>query len=154
MEAHDARAERLVPHRGGMLWIDRVIHCDAEGVVAEATIRAEHLMAEDAAPGLPAWFGIEYMAQTIAAWAGARDWRAGREPGIGFLLGSRRYECDVPAFPVGSVLTVQVSAELIGDNGLGMFACRILQQDRVLATANVSVFEPPDAAAYLESGEA
>ena len=37
MEAHDAAVERLVPHRGGMLWIDRVLHCDADGVVAEAT---------------------------------------------------------------------------------------------------------------------
>lgn len=42
----------------------------------------------------------------------------------------------------------------MGDNGLGMFACRILHGEAVLATANISVFEPPDAAAYLESGEA
>ena len=41
--------------------------------------------------------------------------------------------------------------ELLGDNGLGMFRCRILADGDELATANVSVFEPPDALAYLES---
>ena len=40
MDARDAAVERLVPHRGAMSWLDRVIHCDADGVIAEATIRA------------------------------------------------------------------------------------------------------------------
>jgi predicted hotdog family 3-hydroxylacyl-ACP dehydratase len=35
-----------------------------------------------------------------------------------------------------------------------MFACRILAGDVEVAVANVSVFEPRDAMAYLESGEA
>ncbi len=42
----------------------------------------------------------------------------------------------------------------MGENGLGMFACRILAGATELAVANVSVFEPRDAMAYLESGEA
>lgn len=58
MDARDAVVERLVPHRGGMLWIDRVVHCDAGGVVAEATIRPDHLLADEDAPGLPAWMEI------------------------------------------------------------------------------------------------
>ena len=37
----------------------------------------------------------------------------------------------------------------MGDNGLGMFACRLLDGDDEVATANVSVFEPPDPDAYL-----
>jgi len=37
----------------------------------------------------------------------------------------------------------------MGDNGLGMFACSILDGDEELAVANVSVFEPPDPDAYL-----
>jgi hypothetical protein len=49
---------------------------------------------------------------------------------------------------------VEAQCELMGENGLGMFACRILAGDVELAVANVSVFEPRDAMAYLESGEA
>ncbi|WP_020202869.1 MULTISPECIES: ApeP family dehydratase [Cupriavidus] len=138
----------LVPHAGAMRLLDELLGADEERAVARATVRATQLFVDEA--GMPGWVGIEYMAQTIAAWAGARDWRAGREPGIGFLLGSRRYECDVPAFPVGSVLTVQVSAELIGDNGLGMFACALSLDGREVARANVSVFQPADARAFLQ----
>ena len=39
----------------------------------------------------------------------------------------------------------------MGENGLGMFACRILVDDEVAATANLSVFEPPDEAAFVNS---
>ena len=94
------------------------------------------------------------MAQAIAAWAGCRARHAGRAPSIGFLLGTRRYTAHQPFFAAGSCLRVEANCELLGENGLGMFACRILAGATELAVANVSVFEPRDAMAYLESGEA
>ncbi|MEG9858998.1 beta-ketoacyl synthase N-terminal-like domain-containing protein [Stenotrophomonas sepilia] len=120
---------------------------EAELVVPEAG-----LFVED--DQVPAWVGIEYMAQAIAAWAGCRARAAGRPPQLGFLLGSRRYSSARSSFPSGSRLRVQARCELLGDNGLGMFACRILAGEEEWATANVSVFEPADAMAYLESGQA
>ena len=141
--------ERLVPHRGGMLWLDRVLHVDDDLVIAEAVVRDDHPLLADEA--VPAFAGLEYMAQAIAAWAGCRARSAGREPSIGFLLGTRRYESRVTWFVAGALLRVEATRELLGDNGLGMFRCRILEDGDELATANVSVFEPPDAMAYLES---
>ena len=150
MEAHDAAVERLVPHRGGMLWIDRVLHCDADGVVAEATVHAHHLLADEHDPGLPAWLGIEYMAQGIAAWAGGRALARGDAVKPGFLLGTRRYQCHRPWLAYGLRLRIECRCELMGDNGLGLFACRLLDGEEELAVANVSVFEPPDPDAYLD----
>ncbi|EON20109.1 beta-hydroxyacyl-ACP dehydratase [Cupriavidus sp. GA3-3] len=138
----------VVPHGGAMLLLDALVHADDEGCTARATVQPAQLFTN--AAGMPGWVGIEYMAQAIAAWAGMRDRRAGRAPGIGFLLGSRRYECDVPAFPIGSELTISVRAELIGDNGLGQFACRLALDGREVARANVSVFQPADAQAFLQ----
>ena len=150
MTAPDAAVERLVPHRGGMLWLERVLHCDEDGVIAEAIVDADHLLAEDDAEGLPAWVGIEYMAQAIAAWAGGRALARGEAVKPGFLLGSRRYECRRPLLAFGLRLRIEARRELFGDNGLGMFACRLLDGDEEIASANVSVFEPPDPAAYLD----
>ena len=149
MDPCDAAVERLVPHRGGMLWIDRVLHCDADNVVAEATVHAHHLLADENDPGLPAWLGIEYMAQGIAAWAGGRALSRGEPVKPGFLLGTRRYHCHQPWLPFGLRLRIECHRELMGDNGLGMFACRLLDGEREIAGANVSVFEPPDPDAYL-----
>jgi predicted hotdog family 3-hydroxylacyl-ACP dehydratase len=143
--------EDVVPHRGPMCLLDRVLHWDAETIQTEVVVPHEGLFVRDG--GVPAWVGIEYMAQAIAAWAGCRARDAGRAPGIGFLLGSRRYTCTQELFPSGTRLVITARCELLGDNGLGMFACTVLAGEEQWAVANVSVFEPTDALAYLESGE-
>ncbi|GAB2502226.1 ApeP family dehydratase [Arenimonas alkanexedens] len=149
MDVRDEAIERLLPHRGGMLWIDRVLQVDAENVVAEATVRDDHLLLGDSGDAVPAWVGIEYMAQAIAAWAGARALARDEAVKPGFLLGSRRYEAHWHQLPVGSLLRIEAHCELMGENGLGLFACRLLVGEAIVATASVSVFEPPDPDAYL-----
>ena len=68
--ALDAPAvESLVPHRGTMSLLDRVLAVDEEQALAEVDVGPASLFAQ--ADGVPAWVGIEYMAQTVAAWAGA-----------------------------------------------------------------------------------
>jgi len=137
----------LVPHRGTMSWLHRVISVDAERVVAEADIAEDSLFLRGGQ--LDAWIGIEYMAQTIAAWAGHRARREGRSIALGFLVGTRRYDVHRQSFKVGECLRIEASCELMADNGLGMFACRILVGGEVAATANLSVFEPPEGEAFL-----
>jgi predicted hotdog family 3-hydroxylacyl-ACP dehydratase len=150
-ETRDTAVERLVPHRGGMLWLTRVLRVDEDGVDAEAVVREEHLLADPEADGLPGWVGIEYMAQGIAAWAGGRALARGETVKAGFLLGSRRYECRRPLLAWGLRLRIEARREFMGDNGLGMFACRLLDGDEEIAVANVSVYEPPDPQAFLDS---
>jgi predicted hotdog family 3-hydroxylacyl-ACP dehydratase len=134
----------FVPHRGPMCLLDRLVEADEERAVAEVDVPFDGLFVCDGE--VPAWVGIEYMAQAIAAWAGARAVRAGGRPRLGFLLGSRRYEARCAGFPSGVTLRVEARCELIGSNGLGMFDCRILLGGDTVATARVSVFEPPEGA--------
>jgi predicted hotdog family 3-hydroxylacyl-ACP dehydratase len=130
-----------VPHRGAMNLLETVERCDDESIIARVRVPAEGLFT--GADGVPAWVGIEYMAQAVAAWSGARARGAGGSPRIGYLLGSRRYEAVVPAFEIGAELQVFAQCELMGANGLGLFDCRITQDGRVLASGRLSVFEPP-----------
>jgi predicted hotdog family 3-hydroxylacyl-ACP dehydratase len=139
----------VVPHSGRMLLVDALLESDADAVMVSALVRPDNPFAD--AEGVPAWVGIEYMAQAVAAWAGCRALERGERARIGFLLGTRRYECDGAHFRFGAQLRVEARRELFGENGLGMFACRILEDGRELARANLSVFEPPDPAAFLES---
>ena len=132
-----------------MLLVDRLVHWDDETVAVELAVPSDSPFHVDG--GVPAYVGVEYMAQAVACWAGCQARGRGEPPSIGFLLGTRRYECAVPLFSSGQVLRVEARREILGENGLGVFACRILAADRELATANVSVFEPTDAMAYLET---
>ena len=141
--------EQVIPHRGTMLLVDRLVDWSEDSVRVELRVPADGPF--HAGDGVPAWVGVEYMAQAVACWAGCQARSRGLPPPIGFLLGTRRYECSVPVFATGTVLQVEARRELMGDNGLGVFACRILAGDEEIATANVSVFEPPDALAYMES---
>jgi predicted hotdog family 3-hydroxylacyl-ACP dehydratase len=139
-----------IPHRGAMQLLDRVIAADDEHAVAEVDIAEDGLFFREG--HVPAWIGIEYMAQTISAWAGGRARRSGATgPRIGLLLGSRRYTAHCAGFPAGATLRIEARCELNGANGLGLFDCRITQGDTELATARVAVFEPEDAMAMLKS---
>ena len=142
--------EQVIAHRGAMRLVDRVIDYDDERIAVAVDVPHDGLF--HSAHGVPAWVGIEYMAQAVACWAGCMARLRGVPPPVGFLLGTRRYECTVPHFEPGLSLQIQAQREVMGDNGLGVFACRILAGDEELARAHVSVFEPPDAKAFLDGG--
>lgn len=142
----------LVPHRRAMSWLDRIVYADAQQVRAQAQVRAHGLFVR--AGRIDAWVGIEYMAQAIAAWAGQRARQQGRPVALGFLLGTRRYDARRPWFAVGERLCIQAQCELMGSNGLGLFHCRIDVGEAggpAAALASLSVFEPQDGPAFLQS---
>ncbi|MES2039448.1 MAG: hotdog family protein [Pseudomonadota bacterium] len=140
----------LVPHDGEMVLLDRVLSADDENLCAEVSIRPETLFCE--ASGVGAWVGIEYMAQAIAAHAGYLAQLRGEPVKVGFLLGSRRYDCNQPAFALGSVLHIHVHKALQGDNGLGAFECQIRDSANgaSLANATITVFQPANVKDFLQ----
>jgi predicted hotdog family 3-hydroxylacyl-ACP dehydratase len=140
----------LVPHSGAMSLLGRLLAADDETLCAEVTIGPETLFCDGREVG--AWVGVEYMAQAVAAHAGYCAHLRGEPVKVGFLLGSRRYQCSVPGFVVGTVLKVHVQRALQGENGLGAFECRI--EDGLtrepLASATVTVFQPENVEEFLQ----
>ena len=130
----------LLPHAGPMVLLDRVISVDEDSLLAEVCIRSDSLFCNGG--GVGAWVGVEYMAQAIGAWAGYTAQLRGEPVKLGFLLGTRRYECRRPIFLLGSVLRVHVQRLFQSENGLGSFECTIDNEEGRVATANVTVFQP------------
>lgn len=141
--------EHYLPHRGTMQLLDRLLAAGPEFAIAQVRVPRDSLFHQ--VQGVPGWVAIEYMAQTVAAWAGWNALQRQQSVKLGFLLGSRKFVALQPFIAPGSVLQVHVSCELMGDNGLGMFDCQVLDGEQVLATAKVSVFEPTDGRAYLSA---
>lgn len=148
----ESRVENWIPHRGAMRLLDRILAVDEQRVLAEVEVPFDGLFVREGA--VPAWVGIEYMAQAVSAWAGARGRRAGGPPRPGLLLGSRRYEAHCQSFASGALLRVEALCDLVGGNGLGTFSCRILQGERELAIARIAVFDPPAGADLLQGARA
>ncbi|MDH3444096.1 MAG: 3-hydroxylacyl-ACP dehydratase [Deltaproteobacteria bacterium] len=137
----------LVPHSDRMVLLDRVVAADVDSLCAETTIRDDSLFYTEG--GVGAWVGLEYMAQTIAAYAGYAAYLR-REPiKPGFVLGTRRFESQRPMFPLGSVLQIYAMKVLQNDSGLGSFDCRIEAAAGTLATASLTVHQPAEIDDFL-----
>ena len=130
--------ETLLPHSGSAVLLDRVIIFDAESMTTELTVRSDGLYGDE--QSVPAWLGIEYMAQTVAAVEGMQRRLAGATPDLGFLLGTRRYLSSVDSFATGSILTVTVK-RLIEDLGMSVFECTITGEG-VEVSAKINVYQP------------
>jgi predicted hotdog family 3-hydroxylacyl-ACP dehydratase len=134
--------ESVVPHTGAMVLLDQVEEWDAPFADEQ---------------GVPAWVGIELMAQTIAAFGGCHARRANQPVTIGFLVGSRRYSASQAYFPVGAQLQVNVKEIVTSEQGLSVFECilrgRGVHSD-ISASANINVFQPDDPEQFLQSGHA
>jgi len=132
--------EDFVLHRESMLFIDELIDIDVESATCGWTI-AEDFELVVPGYGVPAYAGVEYMAQCIAVHAGAVARAMGLSPPLGYLLGSRHYRTSVAWLETG-VIYRSTCQELVRDSqGMGSFACRILRDGECIADANLAVLQ-------------
>jgi predicted hotdog family 3-hydroxylacyl-ACP dehydratase len=137
----------LIPHAGDMILIDKVLRFADEDIETQLTVRPGGLFSQ-ADGSLPAWVGIELMAQSVAAYAGCQARLADKPVELGFLLGTRNFQCNVERFPVGSTLHIKALRSLQDDNGMGVFECH-LDGPGIHAEARLNVFRPPQVASYI-----
>ena len=141
----------LIVHRPPMRLLDRAISIDENQAVAELTVSTD-IPFVTLGRGLPAYAGLELMAQTIALIDGFKCHRDGLVPKIGFLLGCRRYTVDCEEFAIGSRLITTVQM-VFGGGDMYSFDCRIDDPDgRNLATATLNVYAPQNPQAFLKDG--
>lgn len=138
----------LVPHSGAMSLVDEVLDADGLTLRCALTVRGDGLFNDPELGGaVPGWVGIEYMAQAVAAHIGVSRRLAGAAPRMGFLLGTRQYECSAPSFAPGARLELAVTQLMVSDLGLGTYDCR-LTGEGVRASANIIGFMPDNDAAF------
>lgn len=129
----------VVPHGQPMSLLDSIEDYSDNGLVAIVTITEDSLFCES--KGVPAWVGVEYMGQAVAAYAGVGARKSNQPVKIGFLVSTRRYESPCSYFAVGTVLSVSVSQITENVTGLQVFDCKIIGKD-IAIQANLNVFMP------------
>ena len=133
--------DEVLPHRLPMLLLHRIVSWDDKSLVGEVDIHEDCLFSE-AGLGVPRWVALEYMAQAVGALDGVRLRRAGKPVPPGYLLGTRRLDGTDGHFRPGATLRISVQDVLQGENGLGVFACRLDDGERSLS-CQLTVFRPP-----------
>jgi len=145
----------LVSHRGPMLLLDAVASVDANHIVTTTRVRRDGLF--DRNGEVPAYVGIEYMAQAMSALNGYGLRRQGLPIRLGFLAGTRRFTSHVPSLRCGELLQVTACRLLITADGLGAFDCRIeaIRPEglALLCEARVSAYAPAAPGLYFTQAE-
>jgi len=139
--------EALLPQSGRMVLIDRVVEVGEGHVVVELTVRDDGLFS-DADHKVQAWVGLEYMAQAVAAYSGYQRKRQGLAIDLGFLLGTRFYQCSVGHFVCGTRLTVKAEKIIEAANDMVVFDC-CLEGNEVKAASKLNVLMPQDSKKFL-----
>ena len=102
--------QTLIPHKGKMLLLDKIIDYDIEhSIRAEYHVTESCIFYDPVLDGVPAWVGFEFMAQAISALTGIRKRAKGEKPKIGFILSIPSMRMEIPAFKNGSLVEVRVT---------------------------------------------
>jgi Predicted 3-hydroxylacyl-(acyl carrier protein) dehydratase len=136
--------DQILPHRAPMILLTDydADSFSPEGVVAEVTVGSGDVFFDHALGGVPNVAALEYMAQTVACYAGLKARSEGREPRIGYVLGSRNLTLSVPFFRSGATYRIRCSL-LFFDDGFASFDCGILDASgAVVASAILSAYSP------------
>ncbi len=132
------RMSELVPHSGRMLLLDEVVASGPGFTACRVVIRPDSSFVEGGR--VPALVAIEYMAQTVAAYAGLEARAAGQPVRIGYLLGTRELTLAVDEFEVGDDLLIEVHHQFGGEQ-FGAFDCTVACRGRIVASGCLNVYQ-------------
>ncbi len=145
--------ERLIDHRSVMSFVDGIESCDEALARCRATIRADNPFLVDGR--LPNWVLIEYIAQSVAMFAGYRRSIEGAPHRHGLLLGCRSMTLADVVLEVGDRIETEVE-EVVRLDDFGRFNGTARRDGEVLAQGALSVVEtqswPDPAGAMPASG--
>lgn len=141
--------DTILPHRGTMLLVDGVSACSDEALTAHAAVHSDAWYADENGE-MPAWIGIELMAQGVAAHIALLAMRAGGHARPGVLLGTRSYKAHMSAFARDAQLTIHVQEVLRSEEGHSAYECTIDHDGARYADAVIKVFQPGDFQTFIE----
>ncbi len=144
--------EKLLPHAHPMILLDAVDSYGEDFAQALVTPGPDSPFA-DSTGNVPCWVGMEYMAQTIAIFAGIRARQQGLPIKLGLLLGTRSYNIEVEQFCCDQLYSVHVR-QIITDGSLSAFDCTISSAGNptVLAQAVINAYQPENIDDFFMQG--
>jgi len=149
MKKNSYPIEQVVPHDHPMILVDALVAYNATCAQCRVNITSTSNFFNDVKQSVPSYVAIEYMAQSIAAFANANEKDQGGEVAIGFLVSSRKLKVFVSNFTLGMKLDVFVEQLYVEESGLSAFDCFIEHDGERVAEAKINIFQPQDANAFL-----
>jgi len=149
MKKNSYPMEQIVPHEHPMILVDALVAYNDISAQCRVNITSTSNFFNEVKQSVPSYVAIEYMAQSIAAFANANEKDQGGEVAIGFLVSSRKLKVFISNFTLGMKLDVFVEQLYVEESGLSAFDCFIEHDGERVAEAKINIFQPQDANAFL-----
>jgi len=136
--------QTLIPHRGKMMLLNRVIEYDIEhSIRAEYTINRNCIFYDPVLDGVPAWVGFEFMAQALSALTGIRKRAKGEKPNFGFILSIPSMRMEIPLFKNDSIVEIHAK-EIDCMDMIYTFEGKIFLENKQVMEGKLMVMEVSD----------
>ena len=130
--------ETLIPHRHAMLLVDELLSPDGNSAVVKSVVRTEMAAVDNGK--VASYWGIEIIAQSIAAFFGYGWISAGRDVSFGYIVAVDDFTVCSDVDPVlGDVLHCHIRLDYEAFP-MGVYVGHIQIQDKVWATAKLKCF--------------
>lgn len=137
--------EALLPHRRPIVMLAEAFPESAPGIAeARIDVSEECVFFDPSIGGVPSCAVLEYMAQTMAIAVGRERRRNGKDPAVGFVLGTRMMDVFIDMFKPGTDYVAR--AECTYEDGeFASFDCSIRDScGTTVAKAALTAFQPGD----------
>jgi predicted hotdog family 3-hydroxylacyl-ACP dehydratase len=130
----------LVPHRGKMLLLSRIIDYDLEKRVlkSECDIGPSCIFYDSGLGGVPSWVGFEFMAQSISALSGFNTRMKGEPPKIGVIMSISSIDFFYPVFTSKAVIEIVEDVQL---DKIFTFNCSVYSENKLFAKGKLTVMD-------------
>jgi predicted hotdog family 3-hydroxylacyl-ACP dehydratase len=130
----------LVPHKGKMLLLSRIIDYDLEKrtLKSEYDIEPSCIFYDSDLGGVPSWVGFEFMAQSISALSGFTSKMKGEPPKVGVIMSVSNIDIFYPVIVSKAVIEIAEEVQL---DKIFTFNCSVYSGDTLSAKGQLTVMD-------------
>lgn len=132
--------EKLIPHKGKMLLVDKIISVDinTRSLTSQVTIKSTDIFFNTELQGVPSYVSFEYMAQTISALSAILNQHT--SPKAGVILSVSNLQSTQSLFTADQQITIHVQENCVVGN-LFTFDCTASLDNEQVVSCTLLVME-------------
>lgn len=131
-----------LPHGTSIVLIDEILEFKQDYIKTKSIIKSDNKFLQDGK--FEMYKSIEMMAQALGIYDSKMRELKGLKSGLGFLLGSRKFEMFQPFLSVGDEVVIEARCSLQDEEGFGIYDCELYADGKMAAKARLNVISPND----------
>ena len=134
--------EDYLPHGTAIIFIDEVLKFEDGRIKTKSVIKEDNKFLSNGKFAMHK--AVEMMAQSLGIYDSKMRELKGMKFGLGFLLGSRKFEIFKPFLKVGDEVVIEAACSIQDASGFGVYDCELYVNGELGARATLNVLSPDE----------